>query len=218
MPRQTGRFVDLCPNAGKCDYSPDQKIGGEIINLDINEIQANLGGANLGSSDFGQNMRYEALQRRIADGGQNFAAVSRIQDGGLSRMVDGGQNFAAVSRTEFVQPQQFATAWSQPQQLTTAWSGIPTGNIQLQDARMQEFAAIQGGLGELECSCNQAKGFNEVGIAALKFREAQRELAARQQANLALKGALESYQSQQLSSHGNFYTAGGQKTGTSVTT
>ena len=33
--RQQGRFVDLCPTAGKCDFSPDQKIGGEILNIDI---------------------------------------------------------------------------------------------------------------------------------------------------------------------------------------
>lgn len=63
MARQKGRFVDLCPNAGKCDYSPDQKIGGEIINLDTAEIQANLGAADLGRSDIMQNMRYDALQR-----------------------------------------------------------------------------------------------------------------------------------------------------------
>jgi hypothetical protein len=66
--RQKGRFVDLCPNAGKCDFSPDQKIGGEIINLDTAEIEKNLAAANLGVSDYQQNLRYEALQRsKIAE-------------------------------------------------------------------------------------------------------------------------------------------------------
>ena len=44
------RFVDLCPNAGKCDFSPDQKIGGEIINLDTASLETNLAAADLGSS------------------------------------------------------------------------------------------------------------------------------------------------------------------------
>lgn len=37
--KKGGRFVDLCPNAGKCDFSPDQKQGGEIINLDIDAVK-----------------------------------------------------------------------------------------------------------------------------------------------------------------------------------
>ena len=41
--RQTGRFVDLCPNAGKCDFSPDQKIGGEIIELDTSDFSTSKG-------------------------------------------------------------------------------------------------------------------------------------------------------------------------------
>lgn len=61
--RQKGRFVDLCPNAGKCDFSPDQKIGGEIINLDTAEIEKNLAAADLGVSDFQQNLRYQQLQQ-----------------------------------------------------------------------------------------------------------------------------------------------------------
>jgi hypothetical protein len=60
--RQQGRFVDLCPNAGKCDFSPDQKIGGEIIELDASSL-GNIQSANLGSSDMAQQMRYEALQK-----------------------------------------------------------------------------------------------------------------------------------------------------------
>ena len=60
--RQQGRFVDLCPNAGKCDFSPDQKIGGEIIKLDTASL-GNIATADLGSSDWAQNMRYEELQR-----------------------------------------------------------------------------------------------------------------------------------------------------------
>ena len=59
--RQQGRFVDLCPNAGKCDFSPDQKIGGEIIQLDTASL-GNIATANLGSSDYAQNMRYQQLQ------------------------------------------------------------------------------------------------------------------------------------------------------------
>ncbi len=31
--RQKERFVDLCPNAGNCDFTPDKKISGEDIDL-----------------------------------------------------------------------------------------------------------------------------------------------------------------------------------------
>ena len=39
----------MCPNAGKCDFSPDQKIGGEIINLDTASLETDLAAADLGS-------------------------------------------------------------------------------------------------------------------------------------------------------------------------
>ena len=62
--RQKGRFVDLCPNAGKCDFSPDQKIGGEIVN--INDVPAatslisNLGSTqNIGASEYDQKLLTE---------------------------------------------------------------------------------------------------------------------------------------------------------------
>lgn len=64
MARQAGRFVDLCPNAGKCDFSPDQKTGGEIINLDIEAVKNNMANADLGRSDWQQNMRYQQLQQQ----------------------------------------------------------------------------------------------------------------------------------------------------------
>lgn len=78
--RQKGRFVDLCPNAGKCDFSPDQKIGGEIINLDTAEIEKNLAAADLGVSDFQQNLRYQQLQQqKIAE--QQFVqpTIQRVE-------------------------------------------------------------------------------------------------------------------------------------------
>ncbi len=63
--RQKGRFVDLCPNAGKCDFSPDQKIGGEILNIDIEAVKNNMATADLGSSSYAtaaaQKMRYDQL-------------------------------------------------------------------------------------------------------------------------------------------------------------
>lgn len=63
--RQKGRFVDLCPNAGKCDFSPDQKIGGEILNIDINAVKNNMATADLGASNYAtaqaQKLRYDQL-------------------------------------------------------------------------------------------------------------------------------------------------------------
>ena len=61
--RQVGRFVDLCPNAGKCDFSPDQKIGGEILNIDIEAVKNNMAAADLGTSNAAaQKFNYERLQ------------------------------------------------------------------------------------------------------------------------------------------------------------
>jgi hypothetical protein len=45
MARQKGRFVDLCPNAGKCDFSPDQKIGGEILTVDTASVVNDMANA-----------------------------------------------------------------------------------------------------------------------------------------------------------------------------
>jgi hypothetical protein len=62
--RQKGRFVDLCPNAGKCDFSPDQKIGGEIVNIEnipgSTSFISNLGNVqNVGASEYDQKLLTE---------------------------------------------------------------------------------------------------------------------------------------------------------------
>ena len=63
MARQQGRFVDLCPNAGKCDFSPDQKIGGEILNIDTAAIENSMATVDLAEQDkVAQAARYDQLQ------------------------------------------------------------------------------------------------------------------------------------------------------------
>lgn len=80
--RKKGRFVDLCPNAGKCDFSPDQKIGGEIINLDIEAVKQNMANVDLGAQSWAQNLSYQqANQQKIEQ--QQF-----IDQPVISRVVD----------------------------------------------------------------------------------------------------------------------------------
>ena len=106
----------MCPNAGKCDFGPDQKIGGEIINLDTASLEQNLAAADLGS------------QHQF-----NTAAITRVE---------------------------------QPTILSAQWVQQPA-NLALQQARMQEFAAIQNNLNlDTTCPCNKPKlMFNEIGRA-----------------------------------------------------
>ena len=50
----------MCPNAGKCDFSPDQKIGGEILNIDIAKVRGNMAAADLGTANaYNQRIAYE---------------------------------------------------------------------------------------------------------------------------------------------------------------
>ena len=50
----------MCPNAGKCDFSPDQKIGGEILNIDIATVRNNMAAADLGTENaYNQRIAYE---------------------------------------------------------------------------------------------------------------------------------------------------------------
>ena len=77
--RQMGRFVDLCPNAGKCDFSPDQKIGGEIIELDSSQL-GNIETADLGSSKIEQQLRLMWLREQ-----QEKKKIKEIDEQNLRR-------------------------------------------------------------------------------------------------------------------------------------
>lgn len=68
---------------------------------------------------------------------------------------------------------------------------VPAQNIMLEQARAQEFAAIQNKIAADQNMLNAAS------IEQMRFEQAQREFAASQQSS-ALKAALESYQQQQM--------------------
>lgn len=93
---------------------------------------------------------------------------------------------------------------------------MPASKIALENARMNELLAIQKSIDD--CPCNKPKIVGQDFSAMIKFEQAQRDLAERQQANFALKAALESFQNQQLVTRQVPAFAAGSSTATSVTT